>query len=680
MITAFLLAFAQDVILPESVILAPRTSDTVTSSLAKVQHLSGEELRATGERSLPRAIAKVGGVWLQETNQGGGAPVIRGLLGNQILIMVDGVRLNDSTTRFGPNQSLNMIDPSIVERVDLIRGANSIVYGSDAVGGVISIWTVNQSPTEETFVGGSFGLNAIGVNSGLRVDGVTHGSAGDFGWVIGGSQSSWGDQTLGGGDEQPFTAYESRGRFASLEHALDSSRSLRFVARRHIDYDVPRTDKLYPGYGQSEASYDDYRYSLQDRSGYLVAYTDDSPGGFSDTFQLRLSLRDYTEERDKQKRGSDTAVFQRDEVSSLGVGADWKLTLAGRHQLTIGFDHYSDRVDSLRVDTDTVLGTTTIKDGSFAPGAEYMSSEIFIQDQLEGVGPWDFTLGARYSRYDFAFEEFGSGDLTEGDFSAFVASAEAARDMGDNRRLVAVLSQGFRAPNLDDLAQDGDWAGGVEVHNPDLEPEDSLTAELAMEWSRPSWDASLAVFSTQIDGYIGRLLTGEGDPATVGDEEYLRINSGELNLTGVEYSGRRYLGLSPFSLGFQAAYVKGRQEDPNEASLDGVPGRRVPPLFGRTSLRYEAEDPSDKLEWAEFSLVFATDQDELHPEDISDPRIDPDGTSGWATLNLDLGGRLNEAFDWNLGLHNILDERYRVHASGFDAPGFGLAFGLRGHF
>ena len=68
------------------------------------------------------------------------------------------------------------------------------------------------------------------------------------------------------------------------------------------------------------------------------------------------------------------------------------------------------------------------------------------------------------------------------------------------------------------------------------------------------------------------------------------------------------------------------------------------------------------------------------PEDISDPRIDPDGTNGWATLNLDIGGRFNEAFDWNLGLHNLLDERYRVHASGFDAPGFGLTFGLRGHF
>ena len=208
----------------------------------------------------------------------------------------------------------------------------------------------------------------------------------------------------------------------------------------------------------------------------------------------------------------------------------------------------------------------------------------------------------------------------------------------------------------------------------------SVTAELALEWSRERYDASLAAFVTEIDGYIGRILTDEGDPGTTGDEEYLRINSGELSLTGLEYSARRYLGEGPFSLGVQAAYVRGRQHDENEASLDGVHARRIPPLFGRASLRYDAPEPSEKVGWSELSIAFAQEQDRLHPEDVSDPRIDPDGTDNWATLNLDLGGRLNESFDWNVGLHNLLDERYRVHASGFDAPGFGLVFGLRGHF
>ena len=91
MLSVLLLALAQDIVLPESVIIAPRANDSVTATVAKVQRLSGEELRETGERSLPRAIAKAAGVWVQETSLGGGAPVIRGLLGNQILVVVDGV-------------------------------------------------------------------------------------------------------------------------------------------------------------------------------------------------------------------------------------------------------------------------------------------------------------------------------------------------------------------------------------------------------------------------------------------------------------------------------------------------------------------------------------------------------------------------------------------------------------
>ena len=171
----------------------------------------------------------------------------------------------------------------------------------------------------------------------------------------------------------------------ALFPVMTDDRSLRFVARRHRDFDVPRTDKLYAGFGQTGPSHSDYRYSLQDRSGYLIAYTDERPDGFADTFQLRVSARAYTEERDKQKTGNDTAVFERDDVRSLGLGADWKLTLADRHALTFGFDHYADRVDSTRIDTDTITGTTEEKDGQFAPGAEYMSSGLFIQDELLGL-------------------------------------------------------------------------------------------------------------------------------------------------------------------------------------------------------------------------------------------------------------------------------------------------------
>ena len=132
----------------ESYITAPRAEQTVPRSAASTTVLSAEDLRRTGERTLPRMIAKAAGVgtFLQETNTGGGAPILRGLIGERVLIVVDGVRLNDGTTRTGPNQSLNTIDPAIVERVEVVRGPASVLYGSDAVGGAVLIWTKRRAP------------------------------------------------------------------------------------------------------------------------------------------------------------------------------------------------------------------------------------------------------------------------------------------------------------------------------------------------------------------------------------------------------------------------------------------------------------------------------------------------------------------------------------------------------
>ena len=149
LILAALAGPGQDVELPTTLITAPRSQRTVTTTDAKQIVVSGEQIIATGERSLPRALGRAAGVWIQETNLGGGAPVVRGLIGNKILILVDGVRLNDSTTRYGPNQSLNSIDPATVERIELLRGSSSVLYGSDAIGGVIAIWTRRARPTGE---------------------------------------------------------------------------------------------------------------------------------------------------------------------------------------------------------------------------------------------------------------------------------------------------------------------------------------------------------------------------------------------------------------------------------------------------------------------------------------------------------------------------------------------------
>ena len=691
LLTLALLLPIQDPPLPPTVVTALRSKEPATSTATGRVVATGEELRATGERSLPRAIGRATGVWVQETNLGGGAPFIRGLAGNQVLVVVDGIRLNDSTTRYGPNQSLNTIDPMIVERVEVIRGPSSVLYGSDALGGVILIWTRRRAPGSqggETGRGLEIDPSYSSVAEGYRGS-MTAGAAGEqLGALVSGSFQDWGNLRAGGDEEQEHTGYHGGALFGSLDVALGEERSLRTTVRGNKDIEVPRTDKMTVGYGQTEPSHQLYHYKLQERRALAMTYSDGASGLIGDEMQVRLWYRTYEEEREKIRTGAQTRVWERDEVGTLGLGVDWRSQLGDDHLLTYGIDLQNDEVDSVGSRKDINTGVVTPGEGEFAPDSRYTSMGIFVQDEIFTFEPIDLTAGLRYSLFDFGFDDFpsqGTGSESGG-FDALTASVQAARDVSEGVRLTAGVAQGFRAPNLDDLARDGTFGSGTELHNPDLEPERSLTAELAVEVVRPVWDFALSIFNSDIQDLIGRVLV---DP-TPGNLTFLRENVGRAQMFGAEALYHQRLGKeedSPYALEIGAAWVRGQQwddtEDPpgsGEQPLHNVPMRRVPPFHGHVALNWEpAQSRYGFVGWGRIEWVFAARQGRLHPYDVLDPRIDPDGTDGWQVVNLDVGGPIGELGDgstWTVGIHNVLDEEYRVHGSGFDAPGRGVVVGL----
>ena len=673
----------------ETVVVAPRSEAHEEQSPATVTVITGEELEKTGERSLPRAIGRASNVWIQETNLGGGAPVINGLIGNRILIVVDGVRLNDSTTRAGPNQSLNGIDPLTVERVEVVRGPASVLYGSDAVGGAILIWTKRRRPASEAERAWRGGLDTeygSAANGGRLSGNVSYGGE-SIGWLTVATGQRYDDLVAGGGEVQEHTGYSGGAVFGSWEANLGEQRTLRLVGRRTSDFDVPRTDKLNAGFGQIVPTHEVYDFKLQDRWSTLLAYSDGDGGAVADRMEARLSLRRYTEERLKRKTAATTETFERDETDTVGLSVDWQRALGGNHLLTWGFDVDYDQVDSLREDEDLNTGVITPVPGAFAEDARYLSSGLFVQDQIFSLSPWVLTAGARFSYYDFTFENFpANGRGTEnGSFGALTASLSGTRPVAEQTNLTATLASAFRAPNLDDLANNGTFAGGTEIANPDLDPEQSLTAHLAVDTRRETWGGFAGVFFTRIDDLIGRTLLDPGLPPP-GDETYLRDNVGYANLWGIDagYDQRIGAASSPWSWRALATWTYGTQFgeniDPNDPSVDEVPFRRIPPLYGVVAFRWE-EPSRSALEWGELSLVWALDQNRLHPQDVSDPRIDPTGTDGWTVLDFDVGGPFWDpagtgGSTWNAGVHNILDENYRVHASSFQAAGIALVFGL----
>lgn len=682
----------------ETIVTAPRSDAPATRSEANVTVVTSDDLVRTGERTLPRMIAAAAGsgLWLQETNTGGGSPMLRGLIGEKVLIVVDGVRLNDATTRLGPNQSLNTIDPAIVERVEIVRGPASVLYGSDAIGGAILIWTKRRAPGSPNARGTPDGLGGFAKTSyesasnGLRGSLGASGSSGRDAWLLIGSAADWNELRTGDG-EVDFTGYDSRALFGSFVHDFDDERSLRLSARVHRDFDVPRTDRLQVGFGQTQPSNSVFDFVLQDNSGITLEYTDESRGTFSDRMQARLFLRHYEEQREIQATGSSTLREERDVVRGYGLGVDWRKQLSEDHRLTYGLDFERDEViESERSNVDVGTGVGTPGVPTFAPNSRYATAGVFAQDEIAAFAPFDVTIALRYTRSQFSFDEFtggpGGGEEQDGDFDALTGSLAVARDLSEEWRVTASLSQGFRSPHLDDVAKNASIFGGTELANPDLEPEESLTGEIDILHESGPWKSTLAMFYTGISDAIGRRLVDEGDPGETGDETYLRENTGRVGIWGAELGTRRRLGgaASDYAVGAGIAYTRGRQWDDTvdpvtgEAPFDDVPARRIPPLHGRLSLFYEPLEPTHAIAWGELRLSLADRQDELNPEDESDPRIDPDGTPGWATLDLDLGGPIAETktCSWSLGLHNLLDESYRVHGSGVDAPGFNVVVGL----
>jgi hemoglobin/transferrin/lactoferrin receptor protein len=676
-----LLAPVQDVELTETVITAPRAAATATTNPGRVTEVTGEELRATGERSLPRALGQAAGLWIQETNLGGGQPVIRGFLGNKVLVLVDGVRINDSTTRLGPNQSLNQIDPEIVDRVEVLRGPGSVLYGSDAIGGVISIWTrrrraASQDSEEHlrAWDGELVGQWDTSVEGG-RGTLALEGSWGDHGGL--GVASGWDFNDLKTADDRvvPNTGYSGFAWFGSYEYALGARRTVRLTGRVSRDFDVPRTDRMNPGFGQTQPASQDWRYAVQDRRGYLVSYTDERPGALADRMQLRLGLNSYDEERSITSGDGTTRSASRDETVTLSLGADWRRQLSPDHRLTWGVDVALDRVDSVREEDDG--GGSQEVAGNYAPDARYSRFGFFVQDEIFSFDPWFLTAGLRLSIFDWSFGTFGSNASYSEHDSALTASLEAARDLGGGVTLFSSIAQGFRAPGLEDLANQGDFAGGTELANPDLGAERSLSVEVGLSHQGADRSSSLSAFATRLEDAIGRRLLDEGDPATDGDELYQRANTGEVDIAGLEGAHRRRLGEegSPYTLFTRATFTIGREDD---AAYGGsVPPRRIPPLYGTIGLDYEPEEP----EWiylprARAFVDWAFSQDRLHPQDEADPRIDPAGTDGWVTWNLEVWGEFDPQSRWSLSLLNLTDERYRTHGSGYDAPGRRLVFGV----
>lgn len=672
-------------------------------------------------RSAPDALRYEPGVTVQQTAHGQASPYLRGLTGQQVLLVFDGVRLNNGTYRQGPNQYFFTVDEHTLDRIEVLRGSASTRFGSDALGGVISASPV--APRLEEGVSGvrvhprAFGrlTSADGECGGrAQVDvqlGERVGFVGGFGYRDVGLLDSGG---VVSNPHEPVPAvprFAPNGRTQLGTGFREGTFDGRLVARvgRHLEaiaavygyrqYDAPRTDKCPPPEQRVGAC---LTIAEQFRTLAYAALRGDAGRDLRDV-SLTLSYQRSHERRVNDFPAAYTRTSGRDDVDTLGLAfhASSRRFVLGRASegaafapgltLRYGLDAYRDTVASTALFTFTDVGITLPElRGQYVDGSWFAQGGLFSEAELEPLSWLTVRAGVRWGDAGaHARSDLRSGtravDVQTG---ALVARGGVEVALGRRVTLLANVDQGFRAPNLDDLTARSITGPGYQFENPALDAERSLTSELGVKVEHPHVAFEAWGFGTTLEDAITRIAR-PGTECPVGDTactasrvRFQLVNAARpVRIGGGEALVRLTL---PYALTLRAsvAYAIGDQPNPEPRPTaaaapypERVPLSRVPPLNGTVEVRWRHRPTGIYLG---SGLRWAIAQTRLAPQDLSDARIPLGGTPGHAVLDLRAGWRWDEHLLVALVVENLFDAAYRVHGSSVNGAGRGVVLSVSG--
>ncbi|MCB9737780.1 MAG: TonB-dependent receptor [Deltaproteobacteria bacterium] len=708
----------------DPIVVAPRRSGQPRfEAPASVERVDGRRGREMGARTAPEMLEESTGVAVQATNRGAGAPILRGLIGPSNLLVVDGLRYHQSTWRTGPNQYLATLDPSTFGAIEVVLGPASVTYGSGAMGGVLAVVPL-QLPKGDGY-GAQASLRLSSADLATEAWGQASYRKGALGVTLGGGYRRFGELRTGGGETAPISDFGQVGYTLRLGYDLGKRTELRVSWLGSRIDDAGRADQIDKADMRWYDNADDMGWiELRHRgTGMLDSVRVAASMHRSDETvdRLRCKVSDITAERAScieagRAMHDDESVAPSGPLQRQNQNQDTVLTLGGLLQaslkplagarrddllLDVGGELWSDGVGvstarERRTDKDDWTWADASR-GNFSEGSRWTELGAFARAEYKltkiGGGTLWLDAGGRFAHFRaHAGDVPGLGDI---DYVASGAVGSGAlRLLMPTWMAYASFAQGFRAPNLQETTTLGDTGSTFEVPNADLGPERSNSVELGARTRLARLELHGALWYSQLtDAIDSREVPASEfgdfgiDAGAIGSKPVRqRINAAGATLFGAQLAGTLRLGaLSPWA---RLAWMQGDVEQDDGST---VPYRRIPALSGAAGLRWEQGD----LRIEAFTR-FAATQDRLHPSDESDLRIcaDPDapgktykdggascpGTPGWADVGLRAGYRFSRNLRLDAVARNLLDQNYRVHGSGFDAPGIGGSLAVSGRF
>ncbi|UCE69897.1 MAG: TonB-dependent receptor [Flavobacteriaceae bacterium] len=686
----------------------------------KVETIGASSIAFANPQTSADLLQQSGKIFVQKSQYGGGSPMIRGFATNRVLISVDGIRMNNAIFRGGNIQNVISLDPYSLRSTEVIFGPGSVIYGSDAIGGVMNFYTrtprFSQSDTLEVSGNASYrtatasgehtvhGDVALGDQKWAFLSSLTYNSFGDLRMGVHGPdsylRSSYivrenGQDVLKQNEDpraQVPSGYQQWNFMQKVRYQPGNRWSIDLGLHYSETSDFPRYDRLIrPADNEVGLRSAEWDYGPQVWGMGNLQVSHRGRDTFYDRMKVTAAYQYFEESRNERNFMDEIRYGNREQVDAYSLNLDFENRKIGNISLFYGLEYVGNLVDSEGEEVNILTGSSEPGPSRYPDGSAWTSLAAYANATYRWKPNLTLMTGLRYSHfwidaefdrtyYPFPFEE---ARLNNGALTGSIGISWFARQ---NTQFTLNASTGFRSPNIDDIGKVFDSEpGSVVVPNPDLQPEYAYNIEAGIRQNiRDKVMLKGSVYYTYLSNAMVRR-----DYALNG-ERTIEYNGEPSNVQAIQNAADAFV--YGIELGFDAALTEFWSFRGNltlaegeEEEADGTTSaaRHVAPTFADLQLgwakyplklamvlNYNGEIPYDDLAFSERNKAY------IYAKDAAGNPFSP----SWYTLSFRSAYTLWDRYQLTFAVENLTNQRYRPYSSGIAAAGLNVIAGLNVQF
>lgn len=707
-------------LLDEVVISASKFSQKFREVPKKVTQINRSMIEFTNPMTSADLLERGGYVYIQKSQLGGGSPMIRGLSTNRLVLSVDGVRLNNAIFRSGNIHNVISISPMNIENTEVIMGSASVLYGSDAIGGVMNFYTKKAKLSNDLNPNIQININSryssasnekmyhIDFNYGLeKIAFLSSFSKSDFDDLTMGihgpseylrpnyvTQNSAGDDVLVTNSKpriQRNSGYSQTNFMQKVLYELNENLSIDIGIHFSKTGNIPRYDRLIRTNENEGLYYSEWYYGPQEwllinsQLTYIPKETK-----FYDELKFGSSFQKFSESRNSRKFSDGFLKSREEELDIFSLNLDFFKKISENSNITYGLEIIENQLGSFAKSVNISDLSETPISTRYPDNSSLNSLGLYINYKTKIIEDVFFQSGVRYSStvlksdlsqnniyYDFMYENIS---LENGAFVGGIGLSWV-RNIYNNWKFN--INTAFRSPNIDDLAKVFDSEpGSVVVPNPDLKPERSFGLEFGGYFrTKNNIELDFSSYVTYLyDSFIRENFTlSNGVSEIIYDGELSQIqalqNSSKSFIYGIEFGINMFLNKS-FRVKSQHNLIAGYELDDLPF---GMPVRHIPPNYGNFHLIYNNGDFTIDTYLNYNSKISFNNLAESERAKPYMYALDENGnpySPSWMTFNVRSKYSFSKMLNINFTVENITNKLYRPYSSGISAPGLNFIFSL----